>query len=119
MGIIILKLVLKNIARYHSNKLFNIFINQNYLQHTLNDSSTIQNEVLNQSQKCSDLIYLLMIVIKDTLIAFILISSLFIINLKASILLIISSLIISIIFYLSSGNRVKNIGAIAKEKESN
>ena len=108
----------KNIARYHSNKLFNIFINQNYLQHTLNDSSTIQNEVLNQSQKCSDLIYLLMIVIKDTLIAFILISSLFIINLKASILLIISSLIISIIFYLSSGNRVKNIGAIAKEKES-
>ncbi len=108
----------KNIARYHANKLFNIFLNQNYIEHTLNDSSVIQNDILNQSQKCSDLIYLLMIIIKDTLIAFILIISLFLINFKASILLVTLSIIISLIFYLFSGNKVKNIGAIAKEKES-
>ena len=108
----------KNIARYHANKLFNIFLNQNYIEHTLNDSSVIQNDILNQSQKCSDLIYLLMIIIKDMLIAFILIISLFLINFKASILLVTLSIIISLIFYLFSGNKVKNIGAIAKEKES-
>ena len=72
----------KNIARYHANKLFNIFLNQNYIEHTLNDSSVIQNDILNQSQKCSDLIYLLMIIIKDMLIAFILIISIFLINFK-------------------------------------
>lgn len=108
----------KNIARYHANKLFNIFLNQSYLQHTLSDSSVIQNDILNQSQKCSDLIYLLMIVIKDTLIAFILLSSLFLINLKASILLVGLAILISFIFYLFSGNKIKNIGATAKEKES-
>ena len=108
----------KNIARYHANKLFSIFLNQSYLEHTHSDSSVIQNDILNQSQKCSDLIYLLMIIIKDTLIAFILISSLFLVNFKASILLVTLTIIISFIFYFFSGNKIKNIGAIAKKKEA-
>tara|TARA_B100000989_G_scaffold151871_1_gene113328 strand:+ start:9400 stop:11130 length:1731 start_codon:yes stop_codon:yes gene_type:complete len=108
----------KSVARYHANKLFNIFLNQSYLEHTFNESSVIQNDILNQAQKCSDLIYLLMIVIKDTLIAFILISSLFLINLKASILLVILSIFISIIFYFFSSKKMKDIGAISKKKES-
>jgi len=108
----------KNIARYHTNKLFNIFLNQSYLEHTHSDSSVIQNDILNQSQKCSDLIYLLMIIIKDTLIAFILISSLFLINFKASILLVTFAILISFVFNFFSGSKIKNIGAMAKEKEA-
>ena len=108
----------RKIAAYHSKKMYDLFIHQNYLDHTLNDSSVIQNDILNQSQKCSDLIYLLMILIKDFMIATILISSLFFINFKASIILVISSMLISIIFFIFSGKKTKSIGAIAKKKES-
>ena len=108
----------RNIAGYHSKLLFSNFINESYLEHTMTSSSEKQNDILNQSSKCSDFIFYLMTFIKEFLIAIILVISLLIFNLKASLSLITLSLILSLIFYLFSGKKVKRVGEIAKEKES-
>ena len=108
----------RSIAGYHSKLLFSNFINESYLEHTMTNSSEKQNDILNQSSKCSDFIFYLMTFIKEFLIAIILVISLLIFNLKASLSLITLSLVLSLIFYLFSGKKVKRVGEIAKEKES-
>ena len=108
----------RSIAGYHSKLLFSNFINESYLEHTMTSSSEKQNDILNQSSKCSDFIFYLMTFIKEFLIAIILVISLLIFNLKASLSLITLSLVLSLIFYLFSGKKVKRVGEIAKEKES-
>ena len=108
----------RSIAGYHSKLLFSNFINESYLEHTMTSSSEKQNDILNQSSKCSDFIFYLMTFIKEFLISIILVVSLLIFNLKASLSLITLSLILSLIFYLFSGKKVKRVGEIAKEKES-
>ena len=108
----------RSIAGYHSKLLFSNFINESYLEHTMTSSSEKQNDILNQSSKCSDFIFYLMTFIKEFLISIILVVSLLIFNLKASLSLITLSLVLSLIFYLFSGKKVKRVGEIAKEKES-
>jgi hypothetical protein len=82
----------------------------------MTSSSEKQNDILYQSSKCSDLIFYLMTFVKEFLIAIILIVSLLIVNLKASLSLIALSLFLSLIFYLFSGKKIKRVGEISKEK---
>jgi len=107
----------RSIAGFHSKLLFSNFINESYLEHTMTSSSEKQNDILYQSSKCSDLIFYLMTFVKEFLIAIILIVSLLIVNLKASLSLIALSLFLSLIFYLFSGKKIKRVGEISKEKE--
>ena len=107
----------REISAYHAKILFTKFNNVSYLDHTKEDSSKYQNEVLNQSSKCSDFIFFFISLIKEILIALILIGSLLIVNLKASILLIAIGIFLSLIIYIFSSKRTKKIGAIAKDKE--
>ena len=107
----------REISAYHAKILFTKFNNVSYLDHTKEDSSKYQNEVLNQSSKCSDFIFFFISLIKEILIALILIGSLLIVNLKASILLIAIGIFLSLIIYIFSSKRTRKIGAIAKDKE--
>ena len=107
----------REISAYHAKILFTKFNNVSYLDHTKEDSSKYQNEVLNQSSKCSDFIFFFISLIKEILIALILIGSLLIVNLKASILLIAIGIFLSLIIYIFSSKRTRKIGAIAKNKE--
>ena len=107
----------RNISGYHSNLLFSNFINETYLEHTMTNNSEKQNDILYQSTKCSDFIFYSMTFIKDSLIAIVLVVSLLIFDLKASISLITLSLFLSLVFYLFSGKKIKKIGELAKERE--
>ena len=108
----------RSISSYHSNLLFKSFINESYLEHTMTSSSEKQNDILNQSHKCSDFIFYLLMFIKEALISLVLIVSLLILNTKASLSLFALSLILSLVFYFFSGNKIKKIGEMAKERES-
>ena len=79
----------RKISGYHAKLLYEKFINQSYLNHTLMDSADIQNNILYQSQKCSDFVFYSMMFIKESLIAIILIITLLLVNIKASIFLLI------------------------------
>ena len=108
----------RSISSYHSSLLFKSFINESYLEHTMTSSSEKQNDILNQSHKCSDFIFYLLMFIKEALISLVLIVSLLILNTKASLSLFALSLILSLAFYFFSGNKIKRIGEMAKERES-
>ena len=108
----------RSISSYHSNLLFKSFINESYLEHTMTSSSEKQNDILNQAHKCSDFIFYLLMFIKEALISLVLIVSLLILNTKASLSLFALSLILSLVFYFFSGNKIKRIGEMAKERES-
>ena len=108
----------RSISSYHSNLLFKSFINESYLEHTMTSSSEKQNDILSQSHKCSDFIFYLLMFIKEALISLVLIVSLLILNTKASLSLFALSLILSLVFYFFSGNKIKRIGEMAKERES-
>ncbi len=108
----------RSIGGYHSKLLFTNFINESYLEHTMTSSSKKQNNILNQSTKCSEFIFYLMTLIKEILISAMLIISLLILNIKASLSLFTLSLILSLVFYFFSGKKIKKIGEMAKERES-
>lgn len=110
-------LLKKNIAAYHSERLFDNFINNNYLEHTYIGQSNVQNEILFQAKKCSDFIFQFTTLIKDSLICFILVISLFFINFKASFILISLSLLVSACFFYLTGKKMRSIGGIVKDKE--
>ena len=107
----------RGIHGYHSKLLYTNFINESYVEHTMTSSSEKQNDILNQSKKCSDFVFYSMTFIKEILIAILLVVSLLILNVKASLSLFALSLILSLVFYLFSGKKIKKIGEMAKLRE--
>ena len=107
----------RSISAYHSKLLFSSFVNESYLEHTMTSSSDKQNNILNQSSKCSDYIFNSVMLLKEILIAVILLTSLVFINFEATISLFLIGIFISLIFYIFSQKKTKLIGKIAKEKE--
>ena len=108
----------RNISNYHSELLFQKFINKNYLNLISYNLSNIQNEILGQSKKISALVFVITGFIKDMTLALIFLISLFIMNYKATIILIILSLSFSYSFYFFTNKRIKIIGGIIKNLES-
>ena len=69
--------------------------------------SNIQNEILIQVKKISILIFLIVGFTKDIILALIFITTLLIINFKATILLLIVSLIITFLFFFMTNEKIK------------
>ena len=108
----------RNIGNYHSEILFKKFINKNYLDLISYNLSNIQNEIIVQAKKISSLIFLISGFAKDMMLALIFIISLFIMNYKATIFLIILSLSFSYLFYFLTNKKIKIVGGIIRTLEA-
>ena len=108
----------RSIGNYHSEILFKKFIDKNYLNLISYNLVNIQNEILVQAKKISSLIFVVAGFVKDMTLALIFLISLFIMNYKATIILIILSLSFSYSFYFFTNKRIKIIGGIIKNLES-
>ena len=89
----------RNVSNYHGELLFQKFINKNYLNLISYNLSNIQNEILVQSKKISALVFVITGFIKDMTLALIFLTSLFLLNYKATIFLIILGSSFSYLFY--------------------
>ena len=108
----------RNISNYHSELLFQKFINKNYLNLISYNLSNIQNEILVQSKKISSLVFVITGFIKDMTLALIFLTSLFLLNYKATIFLIILGSSFSYLFYFFTNKRIKLIGGIVRNLEA-
>ena len=108
----------RNISNYHSELLFQKFINKNYLNLISYNLSNIQNEILVQSKKISALVFQVTGFIKDMTLALIFLTSLFLLNYKATIFLIILGSSFSYLFYFLTNKRIKLIGGKIRNLEA-
>ncbi len=104
----------REISNFHSNLLFAKFIDQNYIDLINYNLSVIQNEILIQARKISSLIFVTTGFIKDMILAIIFIVSLFLINFKATIFLIILSTITVFLFIFFTKKKMKAAGGIIR-----
>ena len=108
----------RNVSNYHGELLFQKFINKNYLNLISYNLSNIQNEILVQSKKISALVFQVTGFIKDMTLALIFLTSLFLLNYKATIFLIILGSSFSYLFYFFTNKRIKLIGGIVRNLEA-
>ena len=104
----------REISNYHSKLLFAKFIDQNYIDLINYNLSTIQNEILVQARKISSLIFITAGFIKDMILAAIFIVSLFLMNFKATLFLMILSLITVFLFVFFTKKKMKVAGGIIR-----
>ena len=97
----------RQIGNYHTKLLFKKFIDKNYIDLILHNLSNIQNEILVQVKKISSLIFLIVGFTKDIILALIFITTLLLMNFKATILLLIVSLIITFLFFFMTNKKIK------------
>ena len=97
----------RQIGNYHTKLLFKKFIDKNYIDLIIHNLSNIQNEILVQVKKISILIFLIVGFTKDIILALIFITTLLIMNFKATILLLIVSLIITFLFFFMTNKKIK------------
>jgi ABC-type multidrug transport system fused ATPase/permease subunit len=100
----------RSISNHHAILIFNNYINKEYIEHTLFDNSSLQNDILNQSRKISDYIFFYISLVKDIFISLFFISTLFLINFKATSFFIILCCILSLLFYFITNKKIKYIG---------
>ena len=97
----------RQIGNYHTKLLFKKFIDKNYIDLITHNLSNIQNEILVQIKKISTLIFTIVGFIKDIILALIFITTLLLINFKATILLLIVSLLITFLFFFMTNEKIK------------
>ena len=97
----------RKISNYHAKLLFKKFIDKNYIDLITHNLSNIQNEILVQIKKISTLIFTIVGFIKDIILALIFITTLLLINFKATILLLIVSLLITFLFFFMTNEKIK------------
>ena len=108
----------KNISSHHAISTFNKYVNKDYLSHTNLNSADIQNNIIIQSQKCSDFIIFFSGLVKEILILVSLFSTLLLINFSSTILVFSLSLLITLIYIFLTNNKIKKIGNTSKLLES-
>ena len=104
------KKITKSLIIYHSHILFKNHINLPYAFHINLNSEEVQNDILSQSKNISNYIFSTLGLIKDTLISFFFISTLLIINFKASLIIISLSVLVGFFFQIFTEKQIKNFG---------
>jgi len=107
----------RDIVIYHSDLLFNKFLQHNYVDLIGYNLSNIQNEILVQAKKISALIFIIAGFIKDMALALIFFVSLLLMNFKATLFLIILSLATILIFVFFTKKKIKFAGRIIRFRE--
>lgn len=105
------KKIMKGLIIFHSKILLEKYLNLPYETHVNLNSEEIENDLLHQSKNISVYIFSTLGVIKDTLISLFFLTSLLVINFKASLLIIFFSLIAGLFFQLITGSKVRKFGS--------
>ena len=105
------KKIMKSLIIFHSKILLEKYLNLPYEVHINLNSEEIENDILHQSKNISGYIFSTLGVIKDTIISLFFLTSLLIINFKASLLIIFFSLVAGLFFQLVTGSKVRRFGS--------
>ena len=105
------KKITKSLIIFHSKILLEKYLILPYYIHIGLNSEEIENDLLNQSKNISVYIFSVIGVIKDTIISAFFLTSLLIVNLKASLLIIFFSLITGLFFQFVTGSKVRKFGS--------
>ena len=105
------KKIMKGLIIFHSKILLEKYLNLPYETHVNLNSEEIENDLLHQSKNISVYIFSTLGVVKDTVISLFFLTSLLVINFKASLLIIFFSLIAGLFFQLITGSKVRKFGS--------
>jgi len=104
------KKITKDLVINHSATLFKKHINLPYAFHVNLNSEEVQNDILHQSKNISTYIFSTVVLIKDTMISFVFMSTLLIVNFKASLIIILLAIFTGFLFQVLTEKKIKNIG---------
>ena len=105
------KKIVKNLTIFHSKILLEKYLNLPYDVHINLNSEEIENDILHQSKNISGYIFSILGAVKDTLISIFFLTSLLIVNFKAS-LIIFSFLVLAVFFFQQvTGSKIREFGS--------
>ena len=105
------KKIMKNLIIFHSKILLEKYLNLPYDVHINLNSEEIENDILHQSKNISGYIFSTLGVIKDTIISIFFLTSLLIINFKASLIIIFFLVLAGLFFQLVTGSKIRGFGS--------
>ena len=105
------KKIVKNLTIFHSKILLEKYLNLPYDVHINLNSEEIENDILHQSKNISGYIFSILGAVKDTVISIFFLTSLLIVNFKAS-LIIFSFLVLAVFFFQQvTGSKIREFGS--------
>ena len=98
------------IVTYNRIKLYNMYLNVDYIFYLKNNSAKLINNVISVVNLCSHYLFLIVRVFKDIILLIFLMATLFFVNTKISIIIFIFMTLVSLIIYLLIKNKIKKLG---------
>ena len=105
------KKITKSLIIYHSKILLEKYLNLPYDLHINLNSEEIENDILHQSKNISGYIFSTLGIVKDTTISLFFLTSLLVINFKASLMIIFFSLVTGFFFQFITGEKIRKFGS--------
>ena len=106
-----MKKITKDLIIFHSSVLISKYINLPFQKHINLNSEEIENDILHQLKNISVFIFSFIGVVKDIILSLFFLSSLLVINFKASLIIIFFSLIAGFLFQYLTGVKIRKFGA--------
>ena len=104
------KKITKSLIIYHSKILLEKYLNLPYDLHINLNSEEIENDILHQSKNISGYIFSTLGIVKDTTISLFFLTSLLVINFKASLMIIFFLLVTGFFFQFITGEKIRKFG---------
>ena len=105
------KKIMKNLTIFHSKILLEKYLNLPYDVHINLNSEEIENDILHQLKNISIYIFSTLSGIKDTVISLFFLTSLLIINFKATLIIIFFLVLAGFFFQLVTGSKIRGFGS--------
>ena len=105
------KKIVKNLTIFHSKILLEKYLNLPYDVHINLNSEEIENDILHQSKNISGYIFSILGAVKDTLISIFFLTSLLIVNFKASLIIIFFLVLAGLFFQQVTGSKIRGFGS--------
>ena len=105
------KKIVKNLTIFHSKILLEKYLNLPYDVHINLNSEEIENDILHQSKNISGYIFSILGAVKDTVISIFFLTSLLIVNFKASLIIIFFLVLTGLFFQQVTGSKIRGFGS--------
>ena len=105
------KKIVKNLTIFHSKILLEKYLNLPYDVHINLNSEEIENDILYQSKNISGYIFSILGAVKDTVISIFFLTSLLIVNFKASLIIIFFLVLAGLFFQQVTGSKIREFGS--------
>ena len=105
------KKIVKNLTIFHSKILLEKYLNLPYDVHINLNSEEIENDILHQSKNISGYIFSILGAVKDTVISIFFLTSLLIVNFKASLIIFFFLALAGLFFQQVTGSKIRGFGS--------